>query len=312
MNNNYEILNLSEIPAYKIYKALPPNLNIKKIVIMPDFTPLTGNIPTGTSVLITNKDWRKYAISDIGCGISLYKTDIQKKDFSKSMWDELFYKMKQIKRGNYGTLGSGNHFLDLMVNEKNNKLFIAIHTGSPFFKDDLKKLIENPTMFDIKYKEIMKTAIENRKKIAQTVSTVFGKMNLIVDKIHNSVEETDKGVIIRKGCVKLEKNEITLLPSSMTGKAFLLKATSKIEETLNSLSHGTGRILSVGETKSLYSKMDFTNLREKIYIPEGIPDNSLKGEVPEAYRPVDEVLNKLKGYIIPLFPLIPIAYIGQL
>ena len=306
------LVNLTEFQDSELYRYLPKGLEIDKLVFMPDFTPLQNNIPTGTAVRIKNKDWRKYAISDIGCGISVYETQFYLKDFKKNLWDKLFLELKNIKRKKYGSLGSGNHFLDLMKRVSDDKLFIVIHTGSPFYKNELNSLIDNPSEFDKIYKDTMDTAIKNREKIAEIASKYFGELNFVFDKIHNSVEKTEKGVIIRKGCVKIKTGELTIIPSSMTGKAAIVKANENIKDVLLSLSHGTGRVFTVGESKTLYSKEDYAELRNKLYIPEGIGDSSFAAEVPEAYRELEVVLELLKDYIDILYFLKPIAYIGQL
>jgi len=120
------IKNLTEINTNKLINYLPKGLEIEEIVFLPDFTPLENNIPTGTAVFIKNKDWRRFAISDIGCGISVYETSLFYKDFNKNLWNEIYSKLKRIKRNHLGSLGGGNHFLDLMKRDSDNKLFIVI------------------------------------------------------------------------------------------------------------------------------------------------------------------------------------------
>jgi len=233
-------------------------------------------------------------------------------NFDKKIWDNIAKIIKSHK-GKLGDLGSGNHFLEAMIDIKTNELYFLCHTGS---RDESKKIQEiinkkNYKNFHKLYKNTRQWALENRNTIISFLKKEFGNLETIVHKDHNHYEIIDNKMIIRKGAVKITAGEKTIIPSHMTGEAIIVKATDKISKTFNSLSHGTGRIMSRSDAKNI--KFDFNKeLREKIYIPTMIKNESLRTESPFVYRNINTVSNMLNELIIVENKLKPIAYIGQL
>ena len=99
---------------------------------------------------------------------------------------------------------------------------------------------------------------------------------------------TDDSVIISKGAIRLNPNELAVLPSNLDGDAVLVKSTEQVSETYNPLNHESGRIISRSEAKEHSDKYDYVGLRERIYIPEMIKDTSIKTEAPFCYRDLDD------------------------
>ena len=141
----------------------------------------------------------------------------------------------------------------------------------------------------------------------------FGKLEIILDKNHNGFEMLNDGyVIIRKGAVKLLSNETAVIPSSMNGDVVLVKAKDTINKVLNSMSHGTGRIMSRSEAKTYAEKFDYKSLREMIYIPNMISDASIKTEAPFCYRAIDSCLQLIEKLVTEVQRFSPFAYLGQI
>ena len=120
------------------------------------------------------------------------------------------------------------------------------------------------------------------------------------------------GVILRKGAVKVEPGEMNIIPSSMSGKVALVRSTDKVVETLCSLSHGTGRAMSRSDCKKVYGEYNFTDLRKRILVPDRVSDESLRTDIPDAYRGFEECLNLLEEFIDveDIYDLV--GYIGHL
>jgi RNA-splicing ligase RtcB len=74
----------------------------------------------------------------------------------------------------------------------------------------------------------------------------------------------------------------------MSGDVVLVRATSRVSEILYSISHGTGRKMSRSDCKPLADTFDFAALRQRIIIPTGVEDSSLRTDGPFAYRDLDE------------------------
>ncbi|MDF2879715.1 MAG: ligase RtcB family protein [Clostridiaceae bacterium] len=304
------ILNLSSINEGLLYSWLPHDLRAEKIVFFPDACPGKSPLPTGTTVLTKQEDWRKYTLSDIGCGMLLIKTKINKTEFTTKDWDSVYSLLKN-NTNSKGHLGSGNHFLTA-YSSNTSEVYFLIHTGSRLEGKEINSLIDNPIAFNREYSNVIEWAKENRIAIKELIDKVFGKSQLILDTVHNSFEETNEGVIIRKGSVKLNKNDISVIPSNMDGEMILIKATENIDNALNSISHGTGRVMSRGEAKKYAEIFDYEELRNRIYIPNSISNDSIKTEAPFCYRNLDECMSLISEYVIEIERFNPFAYIGQL
>ncbi|WP_126972723.1 RtcB family protein [Gynurincola endophyticus] len=306
-----ELINYSAEPLNKVYGWLPHDLNAEKVIFFPDACPGKSPLPTGTVVYTEQPDWRKFAISDCGCGMLLCEADLTKADFKKENWDDIYFDIKANK-GKLGDLGSGNHFLDALESYTDDKIYFLIHTGSRNESKLVDDLINNPQKFDAKFEEVCEWAKDNRFEIFNILQKYFGRLRLILDKNHNHFELTEKGVIIRKGAVKVLPGEQTVVPSNMNGDVVLITATEEVRQTYNSLCHGTGRVMSRGEAKEYAMNFDYDDLRNKIYIPEMIANDNIKTDAPFCYRDLDSCL----GLIDPLITINQrfsvFAYLGQM
>lgn len=153
--------NLGDYEAIKQIEEMSKIFNDNNIVIMPDYHAGKGCV-VGTTMLITDKACPNYVGVDIGCGIAGYKIDKRyfKFDIEKlKELDEIIRKnipsglsinkrkSKFVPKGyeiklnakldkqamdraylSLGTLGGGNHFIEVGENEECYMLFI--HSGS--------------------------------------------------------------------------------------------------------------------------------------------------------------------------------------
>jgi RNA-splicing ligase RtcB len=144
------------------------------------------------------------------------------------------------------------------------------------------------------------------------MESVIGKTKLILDLPHNTFELVPDGVIIRKGSVRLKADDLTIIPSHMSGDAVLVKATSRIENVLCSISHGTGRAMSRGDAKTAATGYDFIALRRSIRMPSFLNNASLTTEGPFAYRSLEDCLALIAGYVEEVKRFSVVAYAGHL
>ena len=306
-----EVINYSAEPINKVYGWLPHDLEAEKVIFFPDACPGKSPLPTGTVVFTKQENWRKFAISDCGCGMLLCEANISKEDFKKEKWDKIYYDI-QANKGKLGDLGSGNHFLDALESYTDDKVSFLIHTGSRNESKLVDDLIDRPKKFDIKFYDVCAWAKDNRFAIFKILEKYFGRLNFTLDKNHNHFEITDEGVIIRKGAVKVMPGEQTVVPSNMNGDVVLITATDGVKNTYNSLCHGTGRVMSRGEAKEFASTFDYDALRDKIYIPEMIANDNIKTDAPFCYRDLDSCLMLIDNLITIDKRFSVFAYLGQM
>lgn len=306
-----EVINYSAEPLNRIYAWLPHDLQAERVIFFPDACPGKSPLPTGTVVLTKQENWRKFAVSDCGCGMLLCKSQLTREEFQKAKWDNIYYDI-QANKGKLGDLGSGNHFLDALESYTDDKIYFLIHTGSRNESKLVDDLIDQPGKFDTTFYDVCEWAENNRLAIFKILEKYFGQLDLILDKNHNHFEHTDEGVIIRKGAVKVLPGEQTVVPSNMNGDVVLISATQEVEHTQHSLCHGTGRVMSRGEAKEFASSFDYKALREKIYIPEMIANDNIKTDAPFCYRDLDSCLGLIDKLITVDKRFSVFAYLGQM
>ena len=80
-----QIINLSSEPEGKLYSWLPRDVQAEKVVFLLDACPGISPLPTGTVLFTKQEDWRKYALSDCGCGMRLIKSNISPSDLDECL-----------------------------------------------------------------------------------------------------------------------------------------------------------------------------------------------------------------------------------
>ena len=98
----------------------------------------------------------------------------------------------------------------------------------------------------------------------------------------------------------------------MNGDVVLITATDEVENTYNSLCHGTGRVMSRGQAKEFASTFNYDALREKIYIPKMIANDNIKTDAPFCYRDLDSCLGLIDNLIKIDKRFSVFAYLGQM
>ena len=306
------LLNLSAEPDGKLHAWLPHDLCAEKVVFLPDACPGKSPLPTGTAVLTYQPDWRRFAVSDCGCGMRLVRSAISPDELSTRAWDAIAGSLRG-RKGQLGDLGGGNHFLDALAPYDDDRLHLLIHTGSRLESGLVDRYVDQPAKFDGEFSRVVAWAAENRATIHALAEAELGPMEVVLDLPHNTYEQlADGGVIIRKGAVHVTSGDLNVIPSHMAGDVSLVRATDRVNESLHALSHGTGRSMSRADCKRLSDQYDFETLRERVMIPAGVQDASLRTDGPVAYRDLDVCLALLDGYVEEVERFAVVGYMGHL
>ncbi len=307
-----EILNLSAESDQKLYSWLPPGLQAERVVFFPDACPGRAPLPTGTATLLRRSDWRRFAVSDCGCGMRLLRSDLESRDLTQVRWEATADRLRENK-GRVGDLGGGNHFLDALEPYSEDRVHFLVHTGSRQESGLVDGLVDRPDEFDREFDRVVGWARDNRAGVQAALEASFGALEPLLDLPHNTYElQGDGGAVIRKGAVRAEAGSLNIIPSHMGGDVALVRATGRVSEALHSLSHGTGRLLPRSESKECAADFDFGALRSQVLIPSGVMDSSLRTEGPYAYRDLDACLELLRGYAESVERYAVIAYMGHL
>lgn len=312
-NEKPEIINISGQPLKIDFDIR----GMKKLIFLPDYSPSRGKLPVGT-VAVFDKEKHipsaEYLGPDIGCGMLLAKFTKPIKDLEYSVYN--IHEELSMSNTELGSLGSGNHFiniyevLDSEVPElRRGDYTVLIHSGSRLKGKEVfdKRLTGEDYIHQ--HKLAVDFGKRNRRKLLEIVEDCANnKTEKILEKVHNSLEIENNNIIYRKGAMKLENNEVGVIPSSMIGEAILISQKENLHDLEDSICHGTGRKISRSEAK----KMNFYSLdtRKKIYIPNTIYDDEIKTENPECYRTLDEIIPLINKYIKIKAKLKPLAFVN--
>ncbi|MFM2477748.1 RtcB family protein [Celerinatantimonas sp. MCCC 1A17872] len=230
-----------------------------------------------------------------------------------------------------GTMGTGNHFLELCVDE-NEHIWLMLHSGSrgvgnrigSYFIQlarkemerhqsqlpdmDLAYLQEGSEYFDdyveavqwaqdfaAKNREIM--MINALNALRQQIPVKFETASIAVNCHHNYVSrEHHFGkdcYVTRKGAVRAEKGELGIIPGSMGAKSFIVRGLGNAQ-SFNSCSHGAGRVMSRTKAKKVFS------IKDQIAATQGVEcrkDAAVIDEIPHAYKDIEQVMAAQKDLV---------------
>lgn len=246
----------------------------------------------------------------------------------KDEFDVICQKTPKLKNTNnyrhLGTLGSGNHFVEVCLDEEGSVWFM-LHSGSrgvgnaigshfiELAQQDMRTHIANLPDKDLAYLEegtqhyddyveavgwAQKFARMNREVMMQnliaSVRTVITKpFQTHVEAVnchHNYVQKErhfGKDVLVtRKGAVSACAGELGIIPGSMGAKSFIVRGKGN-PESFNSCSHGAGRTMSRNEAKRRFSLDDHVKATEGV---ECRKDAGVIDEIPMAYKDIDAVM----------------------
>ena len=244
--------------------------------------------------------------------------DFQKKPHDKSILNYL----KTTAIRHLGTLGAGNHFIELGYDSKTKKeLWLIVHSGSrgightvakKYMIKASKSKKEYERTFPLSSKSEMgkeylnildfglKYALLNRLEIAyksiNAIEEVLRKKlryTLWVNKNHNHAIYEKGYFIHRKGATPAKKGERGIIPGNMRDGSFLVKGKGN-KKFLNSSSHGAGRAMSRREAKKKYTISQFKNSMEGI---KGNISEKTIDELPMAYKDIFKVMKAQKDSV---------------
>ena len=349
------------------------------ICLMPDAHVGYG-MPIG-GVLATNNVIIPNAVGvDIGCGMSAVETNIKVDDLSREQLTKIMNgirelvplgfnhqkerqdeslmpqgfqidEMEIVKRQylaalkQLGTLGGGNHFIELQRSD-NGFLWVMVHSGSRNFglqvaehynkkakkfnqiyhstidsKVDLAFLPFETDDARVYYKEMQyctQFAFANRKlmmeRIQHVVSSVLSAVTFepIINIAHNYAaweEHFDTKVIVhRKGATSAKLGEIGIIPGSQGTKSYIVEGLGN-PDSFMSCSHGAGRVMG---RKAAIRNLDLDEEKRKLDelgIIHSIRNKSDLEEASSCYKDISQVMALQNDLVKIKTELSPLAVI---
>ncbi|MBU9200080.1 RtcB family protein [Burkholderia multivorans] len=223
-----------------------------------------------------------------------------------------------------GTLGGGNHFIEVCLDESQ-QVWLMLHSGSRnvgktvgeaameaakqhvasldiTLKDrDLAWLDDGTVAFE-QYTQALSWAQDyarlNRDVmlhlVIQAIEKTLGRSLAITDEAvnchHNYLSKEEFGGksvwITRKGAVSARAGQMGIIPGSMGAKSFIVCGKGH-EAAYCSCSHGAGRKMSRSAAKKYFTAED---VAEQTAGVECRKDADVVDEIPAAYKSIDEVM----------------------
>jgi len=222
-----------------------------------------------------------------------------------------------------GTLGGGNHFIELCIDEEQ-RVWIMLHSGSRGIGNvigryfisaarkemmrhkvnlpdrDLSYFSEGSELFD-DYVEAVDWAQDyamlNRREMMRRVVAAlephvppFKLDGEAINCHHNYVAQEShfghKLYVTRKGAISAREGELGIIPGSMGARSYIVRGKGN-EESFCSCSHGAGRRMSRSEAKRKFNRFDLAEQTQGI---ECRKDGGVVDEIPAAYKDIDQVM----------------------
>jgi tRNA-splicing ligase RtcB len=228
-----------------------------------------------------------------------------------------------------GTLGSGNHFVELCIDGEG-ALWLMLHSGSrnigkelaEFHIGQAQKLPHNQGLIDrdlavfiadtpqmAAYRNDLFWAQEYAKYnravmmalLQDVVRKEFKKARVTFEPEischHNYVsEERYDGVdllVTRKGAIRAGSGEYGIIPGSMGTGSYIVRGLGNTA-AFNSASHGAGRRMSRSAAKRRYTARDLEDQTRGV---ECRKDSGVVDEIPAAYKPIEQVMEQQRDLV---------------
>ena len=230
-----------------------------------------------------------------------------------------------------GTLGSGNHFIEVCLDE-NQDVWIMLHSGSRgignligrHFIEKAKRRMEQYFISlpdeDLAYfpedtndfKEYVDAvhwaqnyALENRRVMMESVIAALRRHIPIEFTItqeainchHNYVEKENHFGrnlwVTRKGAIRAREGDLGIIPGSMGQRSYIVRGKGNLESYC-SCSHGAGRKMSRSQARKVFTVDDLKAQTEGV---ECRKDDAVLDEIPGSYKDIDKVMENQRDLV---------------
>lgn len=239
-----------------------------------------------------------------------------------------------LARRHLGTLGGGNHFLEL-DRDADGDVWLLVHSGSRGLGAaiaahhlrvaeasgggglaglDVEGAQGAAYLCDLAF--ALDFARQNRDALAQRAIGILADelrqevgVERIVDLHHNFVAREvwgGRGLLVhRKGAVRAQRGALALIPGSMGTASYVVEGLGH-EASFGSCSHGAGRVLRRSEARAKVSPSALARAMRHVVFPTARA-RTLVEEAPAAYRDIGEVLEDQADLVVRRARLEPIA-----
>jgi tRNA-splicing ligase RtcB (3'-phosphate/5'-hydroxy nucleic acid ligase) len=326
-----QLVNISRLPIVHHHVAAMPDVH-------------AGIGATVGSVIATDRAIIPAAVGvDIGCGMIASRTSLTANDLDekslKRVYDQMERGLKSVVakhpavekrfpraqnwKQQMGTLGGGNHFIEVCLDEAQ-RVWVMLHSGSrgignaigTYFielaRRDMERQQRQLPDRDLAYFEegaqhfadyveavhwAQAYAARNREAMMSLVLgalerhlPAFAVTAEAVNCHHNYVEREHhygRDVwVTRKGAIRARKGDLGIIPGSMGARSYIVRGKG-VEESFQSCAHGAGRRMSRTAATKAFTQKDVEAQTAGVLCRK---DKGVIDEIPAAYKPIEEVM----------------------
>ena len=306
--------------------ALPLNIKANKEIADLAANSIMRNIPLGFSAHPNPQEWDGFNYESLN------------EELTREIQEESPYKL--------GTLGGGNHFIELQQ-DKSGQAWLMVHSGSrnighkiaTFYVRLAKKL--NPCEFDKSLSWLyadseegknylndmnwaLEYAFENRKRMMGVAVGIFlacmemyGNFPPInwdemINIHHNYVaQEThfgEKVWVHRKGATLASKGTVGIIPGDMGSHSYIVRGLGNAE-SFNSCSHGAGRAMSRTKAREVFTEKEVADYMRDLGVAVYCKGGDFRDESHGAYKDIAQVMENQKDLVEIVHGLKPLAVV---
>lgn len=225
-------------------------------------------------------------------------------------------------RRSVGTLGGGNHFIELDKGQ-DGAFWLIIHSGSRHLGVEVAQHYQEAafrqcppgTPYEFAYASgglleaylhdmrlTQEFAALNRRAIADEIARGM-KLDVLeqFDTIHNYIDTEAR--ILRKGAVAARQGELLLIPLNMRDGCLLCRGKGNPDWNF-SAPHGAGRLLSRSEARNSLTLSQFKKEMHGVY--SSSISRATLDESPMAYKPMQDIIRQIEPTVEVLERLKPV------
>lgn len=342
--------------------------DVRHIAVMPDIH-LGRDVCVGVAFATSRLVYPDAIGGDIGCGMAAVAVDAHRSDVSRERAELLRRAIRDVvpihrQRGEaaesiadrvpphdelsvaplqslarsegshqLGTLGTGNHFLELQHDETDDRLWLMVHSGSRGLGQAIRAAhvrnaersrsglayLDASTPAGEAYLQDMRWArrfaAANRRAMLHSVGgameSLFGwhlQDEPHIDCDHNHIDAEDHfggpKLVHRKGAIAAWSDVVGIVPGSMATPSFHVTGRGE-PDSLCSSAHGAGRAMSRSEARSRIGRQRLTDELHGVYADPRMIEG-LREEAPSAYKDIHAVMRAQRKLVRVRRTLLPI------
>lgn len=244
-------------------------------------------------------------------------------------FDRIAEKHPGVRKANHathlGTLGTGNHFIEVCLDEAE-RVWFMLHSGSrgvgnkigryfiELAREDMRKWMINLPDENLAYlpegtdhfadyieavewaqayamanRELMMRAVIDAVRSTGSIRPFEAQVQA-VNCHHNYVSREhhlgQNVLVTRKGAVRAREGDLGIIPGSMGARSYIVRGKGNLE-SFHSCSHGAGRKMSRAKANKTFTLEDHAKATEGV---ECRKDGGVLDETPGAYKSIDDVM----------------------